>query len=398
MDEELWSECIRFHGHACGGLAIGYRAAMLACEILGIPPEKAKDEEVVCVAENDACGLDSIQVVLSCTVGKGNLVLRPRGKSAYSFFDRRSGRSVRLVGKLPRDGSMSREEAVRFVLEADASDLFDVKEPGFEVPEKARMFNTITCARCGEGVREDMARSVDGEMVCLDCFAPYHRGWMRSLRYAHALGELQTGELAQLLHDDVRVRTVERGDLRVEGLHPVRPAVGALRAELLHRMRMPHDAVVADQVVGVGDDLLLVRGRHVVPRREAQDPDVLVVESSARMLADDVHQLLLQAEVGDHLRSDVRVHRGVVDRAPDVVEQRAGDHQVYVRAFDLRGELRGDRLHRAAVDDDATLAARLQEELDAALGTWNGRQLSSPSRSEPPAAPLRGRRTGPPLR
>ena len=32
------------------------------------------DEDVVCIAENDACGVDAIQVLLGCSVGKGNLL------------------------------------------------------------------------------------------------------------------------------------------------------------------------------------------------------------------------------------------------------------------------------------------------------------------------------------
>ena len=40
-------------------------------------------------AENDACSVDAIQVVLGCSVGKGNLLFHMRGKQAYSFYERR---------------------------------------------------------------------------------------------------------------------------------------------------------------------------------------------------------------------------------------------------------------------------------------------------------------------
>ena len=43
------------------------------------------------------------------------------------------------------------------------------KEP---LPEKARIFTTLTCACCGEGVAEHMARLQDGKVVCLHCFHP----------------------------------------------------------------------------------------------------------------------------------------------------------------------------------------------------------------------------------
>ena len=55
MHKELWDKCVAFHGHSCPGLAIGFRAATLALELLGLE-EGARDEELVCVTENDACG------------------------------------------------------------------------------------------------------------------------------------------------------------------------------------------------------------------------------------------------------------------------------------------------------------------------------------------------------
>ena len=90
MNKELWDKCVAFHGHSCPGLAIGFRAATLALELLGLE-EGAKDEELVCVTENDACGVDAVQVVTGCTMGKGNLIYRGTGKMAFSFYCRRSG-------------------------------------------------------------------------------------------------------------------------------------------------------------------------------------------------------------------------------------------------------------------------------------------------------------------
>ena len=97
MDKEsLYTKCVDFHGHSCGGLLIGFRAALCAMEQFGIS-EPSPDEELVCIAENDACGIDAIQALLGCTAGKGNLILRLRGKQAFTLFDRRSGKSFRIV-------------------------------------------------------------------------------------------------------------------------------------------------------------------------------------------------------------------------------------------------------------------------------------------------------------
>ena len=73
MDKKaLWDKSVAFHGHECGGLTIGYKAALYAMELLDI--DFSKDEDVVCITENDACGVDAIQAILGCSVGKGNLL------------------------------------------------------------------------------------------------------------------------------------------------------------------------------------------------------------------------------------------------------------------------------------------------------------------------------------
>ena len=68
MDENkaLWERAVAFHGHMCGGLTIGYKAALYAIELLEL--KFSADEEVVCIAENDACGVDAIQVILGLSL------------------------------------------------------------------------------------------------------------------------------------------------------------------------------------------------------------------------------------------------------------------------------------------------------------------------------------------
>jgi len=58
MNSELWQKCIEFHGHICPGLAIGFRACEAAIEKLDLT--FSKDEEVMCITETDACGVDAI--------------------------------------------------------------------------------------------------------------------------------------------------------------------------------------------------------------------------------------------------------------------------------------------------------------------------------------------------
>ena len=151
MDDEkaLWKKCVEFHGHECGGLTIGYKAALYAKELLDL--DFSEDEQVVCISENDACGVDAIQVILGCSVGKGNLLFHICGKQAFSFYDRGSGRSVRLVLKeKPRE--MTKAEFLA-------------------LPRKAEIFGSARCGCCGEMTGEKWLREAGGKKLCPDCLA-----------------------------------------------------------------------------------------------------------------------------------------------------------------------------------------------------------------------------------
>ena len=144
MDEtrELWEKAAAFHGHVCGGLTIGYKAALYAIELLGI--RFSSDEQLVCIAENDACGCDAIQAILGCSIGKGNLLFHITGKQAFSFYDRKTGRSVRLVLR-PSKTPMTREESFAYYQNLAPKDMFDVKETKIALPVPAQLFESYVC-------------------------------------------------------------------------------------------------------------------------------------------------------------------------------------------------------------------------------------------------------------
>ena len=174
LDENrrLWDRAVDFHGHACGGLAIGYKAALYAMELLEL--SFSGDEQVVCIAENDACGVDAIQALLGCSVGKGNLLFHMRGKQAFSFYNRASGKSVRLVLR-PRPQGISKGDSVAYYQSLPPEDMFDVKETSLRLPEQARLFQSVVCDGCGEVTAEHLIRLEGGRKLCLDCFADYDR-------------------------------------------------------------------------------------------------------------------------------------------------------------------------------------------------------------------------------
>lgn len=172
MEQNLWEKCVAFHGHECGGLTIGYKAALYAIELLEL--NFSEDEQVVCISENDACGVDAIQVILGCSVGKGNLLFHMRGKQAFSFYNRRTGRSVRLVLRDKPEG-MTRAESFAYFQSLEPNQMFDVKDATLALPEQAKIFDSYRCECCGETTGANWIRLAGGKKLCLDCYREYNR-------------------------------------------------------------------------------------------------------------------------------------------------------------------------------------------------------------------------------
>lgn len=169
---KTWQDCVAFHGHECGGLTIGYKASLYAIELLNL--EFSEDEQVVCVTENDACGVDAVQVMLGCSIGKGNLLFHMRGKQAFSFYNRKNGKSVRLVLK-PRPEGMTKEASFAYYQACRPEEMFEIKETTITLPEKAKLFDSYVCDCCGETTGANWIRLAGDKKLCLDCYENYNR-------------------------------------------------------------------------------------------------------------------------------------------------------------------------------------------------------------------------------
>lgn len=167
-----FEKCAAFHGHVCGGLTIGYKAAQYAIRLLNLT--FSDDEEVVCIAENDACGVDAIQVMLGCSIGKGNLLFHMRGKQAFSVYNRKTGKAVRLVLK-PKPEGLRKEDSLQYYQSREPEELFDVKPVALALPEKARLFDSYRCDCCGEVTGTNWIRLAGEKKLCLDCYESYDR-------------------------------------------------------------------------------------------------------------------------------------------------------------------------------------------------------------------------------
>jgi len=192
LSQEEIDRAIAFHGHWCPGLAIGLRAAEWTLKEMG----RAEDEDIVAVVETDMCGVDAIQVLTGCTLGKGNLIHLDHGKMAFSFHRRGDGKSARLVFDAERLGGESdeeyaaltlkmmrgqltpeeeakikafREDRARRIMGADLDEIFQVKAAG-PIPPHARVMASLKCEACGEKAMESRTYRLLGQTLCRPCF------------------------------------------------------------------------------------------------------------------------------------------------------------------------------------------------------------------------------------
>lgn len=187
-----YQACIDFHGHTCMGVTIGYLAAKLGMEQLGIT--RAVDEELIAIVETDACCCDAIQVLTGCTFGKGNFYYRDYGKMAFTFASRTTKEGVRLVlkheifevpvkeqelGDKIRDGKGTPDEVKTYetLFETRGKELFskgpeaffEIQKIAVELPPKAPREPSELCDSCGEMVMSTKLEAVNGSKACRAC-------------------------------------------------------------------------------------------------------------------------------------------------------------------------------------------------------------------------------------
>jgi formylmethanofuran dehydrogenase subunit E len=170
-----YSDIIKFHGHDCPGLAIGYR--MASAGLKALEPKRSEDEEIVSIVENDACGVDALQCMTGCTFGKGNLIFHDYGKHVYTIYSRSLREGVRIVFHFDAVPDRIREDRKVFtewILSAPQDRIISVTPAFVSDPEPAKIRDSVLCTTCGESVMETRTRKSDGKTVCIPCFRGGH--------------------------------------------------------------------------------------------------------------------------------------------------------------------------------------------------------------------------------
>ncbi len=182
-----------FHGHACPGLALGYRVALAA--MARLRALRATDEDLVAIVENSACSVDAVQFVCGCTFGKGNLIFMDHGKHVYTFFSRATGKGIRIYAEPPETTESEttalarksvrtadeqkilnegRKRRIDWLLSLAEDELLSIVEVRKTAPSKARIYSSSRCARCGERMMETRCRVTDAKILCIPCAIGFH--------------------------------------------------------------------------------------------------------------------------------------------------------------------------------------------------------------------------------
>lgn len=186
-------DAVKFHGHQCPGLWIGIRAAEICINRLGAHTDR---NPMLCVVETDMCGVDAIQVITGCTFGKGNLIHRDYGKSAFTFYNRTEEAGLRVVLKPTTENqdrvemrkltksissgtaapdarerlTQLRDKMCRQLMNTELEDLFSINPSEISMPGPARIHESKSCEHCGEMTMETRVRLLGGRVFCMPCF------------------------------------------------------------------------------------------------------------------------------------------------------------------------------------------------------------------------------------
>lgn len=201
VDSTLIEKARNFHGHICPFVVLGLRASEIAMERLGVGKAgegETVGEEVLAIIECNNCFADGVQVATGCTLGNNCLIYLDVGKNALTLVRRSDWKGVRVyIDKDKLDAKYFNKEALELFekvvakREGTAEDAerlrkmwteigyamsnlpeeeFKIEEVKLKEIERAPIFESVRCARCGELAMKTRVKFVDGKALCLSCY------------------------------------------------------------------------------------------------------------------------------------------------------------------------------------------------------------------------------------
>jgi formylmethanofuran dehydrogenase subunit E len=183
--EELLDKSVNTHGHLCPGQVLGVRMAIKGCALIGIhnleEASLSRVKKMIVYVEIDRCATDAISSVTGCKLGKRTMKFKDYGIMAATFVNLKTGRAFRLRAReeaktiathyAPGIEDRHQRELKAYQIMPD-EELFEVEEvtvniPIYDLPGKPR--KKVQCQRCGEWIRDNREKSVNGRVLCQIC-------------------------------------------------------------------------------------------------------------------------------------------------------------------------------------------------------------------------------------
>ncbi|MBC7129590.1 TraR/DksA C4-type zinc finger protein [Candidatus Bathyarchaeota archaeon] len=201
VDPSLIDKAKNLHGHICPFLVLGLRASEIAMKKLGIGKAGEAEtvgEDVLAIIECNNCFADGVQVATGCTLGNNSLIYLDVGKNALTLVRRGDWKGVRVyidseklnkkyfkkeaselfekvVAK--REGTAEDAERLRkiwaeigYAMSNLPEEEFKIEEVKLKEIERAPIFESVRCEKCGELAMKTRVKFVDGKALCLSCY------------------------------------------------------------------------------------------------------------------------------------------------------------------------------------------------------------------------------------
>jgi formylmethanofuran dehydrogenase subunit E len=181
--EELLAGSVAAHGHLCPGQVVGVRMAMLGLRLLDFqaPPAYPQLKQLIVFVEMDRCTGDAVAFVTNVKLGRRSLKFVDYGIMAATYVNLATDQAFRIISTeesrdlapvyAPEEPDKRSQQLAAYRVMPD-SVLFRVQEvkvdlSPFDLPGPTR--RKVTCAQCGQVVRDHREVIQDGQVRCRPC-------------------------------------------------------------------------------------------------------------------------------------------------------------------------------------------------------------------------------------
>lgn len=181
--DQLLADSVAAHGHLCPGQVVGVRMALVGLRLLNfaVPPTLPELKRLIIFVEMDRCTGDAVAHTTGVKLGRRSLKFVDYGIMAATFVDLHTHKAYRVISTeesrnlaevfCPGESSRVQQQIQAYKIMPDAI-MFRAQEVSveltpFDLPGPTR--RKVTCAKCGQVVRDHREVEHQGEILCRPC-------------------------------------------------------------------------------------------------------------------------------------------------------------------------------------------------------------------------------------